>query len=651
MNLNESQKKALAINNGELRLIAGAGCGKTTILILKIKKLLTLGAKPENIFVVTFTKKAAEEMKSRLLKEFKNANSIYISTYHAFCFQIIKKYVEYTWLKDPFNIADSNDQINLIKSIYQKKFEPTKKRSIFFKIKTIISNWKNSELNYLKIRSYKFENELKQKAQIIFRYYQEFLRLSNSIDYDDIILICYQLLKNKNIIPKVISKIKYLLVDEFQDTNDLQFKLIKLLAQNTIHFVVVGDPDQNIYTWRGANYKLLTNFEKSFSNCKTILLEENYRSSQKILNFANKLLANNSLKNINTRKTLYTNKYSKVNKKPILYTTKTYKDEIKNNINEIKKLVFKKKYSYKDIFIIYRSKYLSREIEQQLTINKIPFKIFNNATSFFQLKEIRDVICLMKCFLYHDDFSIMRSLLLIKNFGIKKIANFNNIKEEKNINLYQLIFENNELIEKRTWNLIYFMKELFSKYQLSNLKPDFNLYNFAKKLLKIFDYDSIIEQSQKDKIDVKNNVNEFLIYLKEIDLKYLNESRKNLVLGFLEDIFLTESVNENKNNDDNCVALMTIHAAKGLENKIVFLVSVCEGVIPAKKSVKTSEIQEELRALYVACTRAKDYLILSSNYGFRSTWFSYNVNRSRFLDDLEDVLEEKNLARQTEDIE
>ncbi len=478
------------------------------------------------------------------------------------------------------------------------------------------------------------DNDKSSKYIKIYESYQKHLLKIQVLDFDDLIIYTYKLfLKFPDILKKYQNQIKFLLVDEFQDTNKTQFNLIKLLIKSTNNLTVVGDPNQNIYTWRGADSNLLLNLVKYYPNLKTIILNQNYRSNTGILNLANSVIKNNYNQNQNNcQKSLYSNTI--VDHKPQIFWGLDYKSEVKKIIIEIKKFIING-YKYKDILILYRNNSLSREIEEQFRFQKIPFKVFG-AFNFFDREEVKDLMSMLKSIYIKDDVSLERTIALIPKFGRRKLDEVLELKSKLNLSIYDAIVFHSEALKPLTKKILTPLIKKIQDYN-QNFCSFQSLEKILKDLLEIIGYNLQLKKKQNSK-DKKKNVNELKKMLVNFDNEYQEEKiSKKMELFFDKINFLDNSKNMDENDD--YVSLMTIHSSKGLENEIVFIVSLCEGIFPSSHSLlEANGIAEERRLLYVAITRAKYKLFLSYNFEQQSRYFNHDKPRydeprkkSRFL--------------------
>lgn len=630
--INEKQKEAIESGNEPLMVIAGAGSGKTFVLTQRIINLVNeLGFYHNSILAFTFTNKAANEIRERILSSIPDMPFNWIGTFHSICLKILREDISVLNRSNNFVILDEEDQLSVIKEIYKIKA---------FSKDIIVQKKALSYVSYLKSKKIDVEDQeeindeltrsdlSEDKIKIIsicYKEYCNYLLVKNLLDFDDLIICVNKIFSiNEEVKLKWQSRFNYILVDEFQDTNEDQFELLNHLIRNKENIFIVGDPDQMIYSWRGAYSNIFEDFQIIYPNHKKIILEKNYRSSQNILDVSNQLIRNNKFR---IDKALYTDNNRGSN---IIYYQAISSDRESNWIaNKIIDLKDNYGYRYKDIVVLYRSNYLSRNIEQSLIYKDIPYIIFGGL-KFFQRKEIKDLISFMKLICFDDDVSLNR----IHNTPKRKIseavyskilqfANYNNISTWES---FKRVHEINEL------------KDAAKK----------SCYEFYEMILTFKEFKYISINDLVDKI--LDNTN-YLEYLKEADEEYRVENIRELksaiglyqyrnpsstLQDYLQEITLYMS-NEEKNLENNrdYVSLMTIHNAKGLEFKNVFLIAFCDGLFPSSKSIEKGDISEERRIAYVAMTRAKQNLFISSHDGknFHSSKLS-DLMPSRFIEEI-----------------
>ena len=587
--LNEMQKKAVVKTDGPLLVLAGAGSGKTKVLTTKIAYLIEqMHINPYNILAITFTNKAAREMKDRITNMLGMlANSIQISTFHSFGLTIVRENAEKLDLKSNFTILDSEDSLTIIKKIMKDlniNAESVKPKYV----KNQISGAKNELMSPLEYERFAMTEQEKNVVEI-YKVYQKRLLISNSVDFDDLLMMPIILFrKNPDILERYQERFKYILIDEYQDTNEAQYTLVKMISSKYKNVCVVGDNDQSIYSFRGANYQNILNFEKDYKSAETIMLEENYRSTKNILKVANEVIVNN---NKRKDKNLWTE--NEVGNKVKYYRASDEKDEAIYVTKEIQKLI-DEGIPKNEIAVLYRTNAQSRTIEEALLRENIPYKVIGSFY-FYNRKEIKDLICYLK--LIHnsyDDNSLLRVINVPKRgIGDKTIQNITEKATEKSICLYDAIESGKELIFKN--KLEYIKKEAENCSLTDLIDLILNETGMKEELVK--------EKTIESEIRLEN-LEEFKSITKNFEEKYGIISLDE----FLDEISLVADVEEHK-NDTDVVTLMTIHSAKGLEFDNVFIIGMEEGIFPHFNSfLDANQIEEERRLCYVAITRAKKNL-------------------------------------------
>lgn len=614
--LNDMQKKAVTCTEGPLLVLAGAGSGKTKVLTTRIAYLINeKNVDPSSILAITFTNKAAKEMKDRVIKLIGNIGySMKISTFHSFGLSILKEHCDLLGYSKNFTIIDSDDSMTLIKKIVKdlnldsKIFNPKM-------IRNKISGAKNELMDPAEY--VRFANtDMEEKIVSVYERYQKRLKLNNSFDFDDLLMLPIKLLKeNPDVLKQYQEKFKYVMVDEYQDTNQAQYILTKMMSAKYKNICVVGDNDQSIYMFRGANYRNILNFEKDYKNTSVILLEENYRSTKNILDVANSIIKNNKSRK---DKTLWTNNDDGLKIK--YHRSSNEKDESFYVVSEIKKIL-NNGVPLSEIAVLYRANAQSRNIEEVLLRDNIPYKVVG-AFYFYNRKEIKDLIAYLKLIYNHNDDNSLTRIINVpkRGIGLKAIENLNTkaMLEEKS--LYDSLSTQKELDFKRL------IDDLSKKSETMSLTELVDCILNDSKMKEELELEKTIESEVR-----LENLEEFKSITKSFE-----ESKGIVSLGeFLEEISLVSDVEEYKNNT-NVVTLMTIHSAKGLEFDNVFLIGMEEGLFPHANCLNDAEeLEEERRLCYVAVTRARKRLWLVNAksrmlYGKES----YNM-QSRFIDEID----------------
>ncbi len=613
-NLNKEQLEAVTTIDGSLLILAGAGSGKTKVLTTRIAYLIEQGINPSHILAITFTNKAAKEMKERLTSLIGPvAYGMQISTFHALGLVIVKENYDLLGYKNNFTIIDSDDSLTLIKKILKdigldpKIYNPKA-------IKNRISGAKNELIDYREYEKY-VNSEFEEVVLKVYEKYQQRLKTNNSFDFDDLLIMPIKLFKeNPHVLQKYQQKYKYILVDEYQDTNEAQYILIKMISAKYQNICAVGDPDQTIFSWRGANYKNILNFEKDYPNTKVVKLEKNYRSTQNILNAANDIIENNKSRK---EKKLWTD--SDIGSKIKYHQAIDERDEANYVVNEIKKLLAEG--AKKDeIAVLYRTNAQSRNIEEALLKENVPYKIIGGF-SFYNRKEIKDLVAYLKViYNQNDDLNLLRIINVPKRgIGPKTISNLTLKASLENKSLYEAIEQGKELEFKKIID------------QLIALKENSSLTEIVEAVLEISGLRKELENEKTIEADVRlENLEEF----KSITKTFEENNGIIMLDEFLMEISLVSDIEEHKDSH-GVITLMTLHAAKGLEFDNVFIVGLEEGVFPHTNSFDNiDELEEERRLCYVGITRAKKRVFLVS--AKQRTLFgitNYNLT-SRFVEEI-----------------
>ena len=613
-NLNDKQKEAVLYINGPMLVLAGAGSGKTKVLTNRIANLIDNGISPANILAITFTNKAAKEMKDRVFNLIGNdAYMIQISTFHSLGLKILKENYEKLGYDKNFVVIDSDDALTVIKKIMKDmNLSPQ-----YYNAKNIRNKISSAKKELMDLQS--FANlEYDKNIVKVYEKYLEKLKLNNSVDFDDLLILPIRLFREyPSVLESYQERYKYILIDEYQDTNECQYIFSKMLAKKYKNIFVVGDNDQAIYAFRGANYKNILNFEKDYPDCKTILLEENYRSTKTILNAANSVIKNNKLRK---DKNLWSNneegeliKYIRTDgeKEEADYVAKEIKKLISEGVNPV------------DIAVLYRTNAQSRVMEEACLKNNIPYKIIGSFY-FYNRKEIKDLICYLRLINnYKDDVSLLRVINVPKRkIGEKTIDNISNVALVNNSCLFDAINGGKELEFK---NLILDLKEKCENLSLTEMVE------------LVLDKSGIKQELENEKsLDSEirlENLEEF----KSITKNYEEEYGVISLDDFLNEISLVSDMSEHQDGN-NKVSLMTVHSVKGLEFDDVFVIGMEEGIFPHYNAINegtNSAIEEERRLCYVAITRAKKKLWLL-NAKKRMLFGNTQVNPpSRFMDEID----------------
>ena len=616
--LNDRQKEAVVNTDGPMLILAGAGSGKTKVLTTKVAYLIEeKNIDPNNILAITFTNKAAKEMKERIFKlEGNSAFYIQISTFHSFGLKILKENCELLGYEKNFTILDSDDSLSIIKKIMKElnidanKYNPKA-------IKNVISNNKNEIIDPEKYSLY-VNTDFDEIALEVYRKYEKSLKINNAVDFDDLLILPLKLFNNNpGVLQKYQEKYKYVFIDEYQDTNEPQYILSKMISAKYKNITVVGDADQAIFTWRGANYKNILNFEKDYKDAKVVLLEENYRSTKTILNAANNVIKNNKIRK---EKNLWTQ--NEEGSKITYYKAFDEKDESNYVVNEIKKLI-EKGVNPKDICVLYRANAQSRTVEEAFLTSNISYNIVGSY-AFYNRKEIKDLIAYLKL-IYNNKDDV--SLLRVINYPKRGIGN----KAIENLAI------KSNVLDKSLYEVIDSGKELEFKNMIEEIKKEESHLTLTELIDMVLDKSGVkksLEDEKSIEADIRlENLEEFKSIAKAMEI---NEGIVSLE-ELLDKLALVSDVSEQKNDNEDKVTLMTMHAVKGLEYDYVFVVGVEEGLFPHSNSLESNdELEEERRLCYVAITRAKKKLYLI-NARSRILYGKVSSNvPSRFINEISD---------------
>lgn len=616
--LNDRQKEAVVNTDGPMLILAGAGSGKTKVLTTKVAYLIEeKNIDPNNILAITFTNKAAKEMKERIFKlEGNSAFYIQISTFHSFGLKILKENCELLGYEKNFTILDSDDSLSIIKKIIKElnidanKYNPKA-------IKNVISNNKNEIIDPEKYSLY-VNTDFDEIALEVYRKYEKSLKINNAVDFDDLLILPLKLFNNNpGVLQKYQEKYKYVFIDEYQDTNEPQYILSKMISAKYKNITVVGDADQAIFTWRGANYKNILNFEKDYKDAKVVLLEENYRSTKTILNAANNVIKNNKVRK---EKNLWTQ--NEEGSKITYYKAFDEKDESNYVVNEIKKLI-EKGVNPKDICVLYRANAQSRTVEEAFLTSNISYNIVGSY-AFYNRKEIKDLIAYLKL-IYNNKDDV--SLLRVINYPKRGIGN----KAIENLAI------KSNVLDKSLYEVIDSGKELEFKNMIEEIKKEESHLTLTELIDMVLDKSGMkksLEDEKSIEADIRlENLEEFKSIAKAMEI---NEGIVSLE-ELLDKLALVSDVSEQKNDNEDKVTLMTMHAVKGLEYDYVFVVGVEEGLFPHSNSLESNdELEEERRLCYVAITRAKKKLYLI-NARSRILYGKVSSNvPSRFINEISD---------------
>lgn len=638
--LNERQKEAVLATEGPVLVLAGAGSGKTTVLVNRIAYMISeKHIRPWNILAITFTNKAAREMKDRIERLLGDtAKDMWIGTFHSVCVRILRSCIDLLGYSRDFVIYDTADTKTVMKECL-RELDIDEKSFPVRNVLSIISNAKNDLMDAATFENvYKSDYRMSIIAKIYYRY-QTKLRKNNAVDFDDIILNTVKILsENPDVLSKYQDKFQYILVDEYQDTNNSQYLLINLLAQANRNLCVVGDDDQSIYKFRGANIGNILNFEDDYSDVQKITLDQNYRSTQNILDAANSVISNNKGR---MGKSLWTSNGD--GNKVFVYTGTNEYDEARYIARQIKKH-FDEQGSFSDCAILYRTNAQSRVIEEMLMRESVPYKVLSGLR-FYDRKEIKDIIAYLRVvYNPNDDVSLARIINEPKRkIGNATLEKARNIAREKETSLYDVISHADDYPEFKTA-----IKKLLSFsgiiQSLIKLKDTVTIEDLTGRILNDTGYMPalVMEDTTESKTRIEN-LGEFISVITEFEK---NEETGNTLGEFLENISLVSDIDGYDENEDSAV-LMTIHSAKGLEFPIVFLSGLEEGLFPGMRSMESDDdIEEERRLCYVAITRAKEQLYITKTISRTIHGKTMPTTASRFFKEIPvEYLEDKTMLQ------
>lgn len=618
--LNDEQKKAVMHLNGPCLVLAGAGSGKTRVLTTRIAYLIDNGIPSYNILAITFTNKAAKEMKERV-ETLVPGNYAFLGTFHSLGVRILRENSKECGLESNFTILDSDDVLSLIKRIMKNKEIDPKELAPSY-VRNRISFIKNENLSSREIDNL-FNTVSEKRVLDIYQTYQELIHKNNSVDFDDLLVLPVELFKKyPEILDKYQEKFKYILVDEYQDTNEVQYQFNKLLASKYRNLFVVGDANQSIYGFRNANFRNILNFEKDYKDAYVVTLESNYRSTNNILECANCVIRNNKeRKELNLKGTIGDGV------KTQYITCENGKMEALTIIDEIKRL-YNQGYDYKDIGILYRTNGQSRLLEEVFLKENIPYNVVG-AYYFYQRKEIKDLLSYLKLINNQNDDIALRRVINEPKRGIgeKAIENLSNEATRLGSSMFDAISKGKELAFK---DLILDMIKAQDNLSLT----EFIDYVIDKSGMK----ESLTSEKSLENDLRLDNLEEF----KSVTASFEERTGSVNLSDFLEEISLVADISEHKEEKD-AVTLMTIHSAKGLEFDCVFLCGMEEGIFPHQNSFESdAEIEEERRLCYVGITRARKVLYLTNAHS-RILYGREQVNPpSRFIKEIDkDLLDVK----------
>ena len=631
--LNDRQKEAVLHTEGPLLIMAGAGSGKTKSVTNKIADLIKgMNIFPGNILAITFTNKAANEMKTRVASLLKTSvDDMWMGTFHSICVRILRRNIDKIGYDRSFTIYDRDDQVTLIRECIKERNlnkENYKESTILSRI----SSFKDSQVDPDEYINVNYKDFRERNVGELYQLYQNKLKEYNALDFDDLLIKAVELFElNPGILDYYQRKFKYIFVDEYQDTNKIQYRLVKLLSERFKNICVVGDSDQSIYSWRHADITNILDFEKDFPGAKVVLLEQNYRSTQSILNVANSVIKNNSSRK---DKNLWT---AKDEGRSVLYERLEYSEEEAYYVSrKIHELVFKG-YKLSDIAILYRTNVQSRIFEEAFVNERLPYKLVGGL-KFYDRKEVKDTLAYLKFIQNPNDNISLRRIINTPKRGIgdATLAKIQDYAIETNDSIYGVLLDIDSVnsLSQRAKNsvkpFVELMNGLMAKMEIMGLK------DFIEDVINSSGYVADLEKD--DTVESRTRIENIRDFL-SVALTFEEKNPESDMEDFLASVSLLSDVDKTV-EDDNLISLITIHSAKGLEFPVVFLVGMEEGLFPISRSFDSDDdMEEERRLCYVALTRAKEVLYITSAekrtiYG--ST--SYTIP-SRFIDEMGDTIE------------
>lgn len=638
-NLNKEQQEAVQTTKGPLLILAGAGSGKTKVLTTRIAYMIRNGVRPANILAVTFTNKAAKEMKERIGKIIgeDTVRYMWVGTFHGICGRILRENIDKyntatgKHLDKNFTIYDDSDtnqiitraikKLNLDDKVYQTKL-----------VKSVISNAKNKMQDATTFATYARDFK-SQKIAAVYEEYEKTLNNNNAIDFDDMLMLTVKLLEqNEEVRAQYYNRFKHIMVDEYQDTNLAQYNLVNMLYTNLSKEVpderslcVVGDVDQSIYSWRGADFTIIMNFQKDYPKTKLIKLEQNYRSTAHILQAANAVIENN---NERVEKVLYSNKGE--GEKLSYYIASDEADEANYIISNIKRTAGG---NYNQFAILYRTNNQSRALEEVCMATGVPYRIYGG-TKFYDRAEVKTVICYLKLINNTDDSQSLRRVINIpkRGLGDTTLKNLTDFANSKDISLYEAIkICEDSGIAPKTRSKLKDFANLIQKFR--DAQGAYSLKDFVTLVIEKSGYLAELQAKAANDPEYQDDINN-LQELVNVAEEFVPEEEDNLLGEFLQQVALVSDL-DSMEDEANNVTMMTLHAAKGLEFPTVFIAGMDEGIFPSQRTLQVpSEVEEERRLMYVGITRAEEKLYLISAKR-RQTWGEYRYyNPSRFMEEI-----------------
>lgn len=637
--LNDRQKEAVLHTEGPLLIMAGAGSGKTRVVTHKIAYLIEeMNVFPGNILAITFTNKAANEMKTRVANLLNtNVDDMWMGTFHSICVRILRRDIDKIGYNRSFTIYDRDDQITLIRECIKERNlnkENYKESTILARI----SSFKDSQIDPDRYINENYKDFRERNVGELYALYQKKLKEYNALDFDDLLIKAVELFENNpSILDYYQRKFKYIFVDEYQDTNKIQYRLVKLLSERFKNICVVGDSDQSIYAWRGADISNILDFEKDFPGAKVVLLEQNYRSTQSILNVANAVIQNNSGRK---DKKLWSDKDEG---RPIEYEQTEYSEEEAYYVaRKIHELVYKG-YKLSDIAILYRTNVQSRTFEEAFMKEGLPYKLVGGL-KFYDRKEVKDILAYLKFIQNPNDNISLRRIINTPKRGIgdATLGKVQDYAFNTNDSIYGVLLNIDRVsdLSQRAKNsvkpFVEMMNGLMAKMEIMGIK------DFIEEVINSSGY---IEDLEKDNTVESRTRIENIKDLISVALTFEEKNPESNMEDFLASVSLLSDVDKTE-DQDNVITMMTVHSAKGLEFPVIFLVGMEEGLFPISRSFDSDDdMEEERRLCYVAVTRAEEILYIT-NAQKRTIYgnTSYTIP-SRFIDEMGDTIEKKEVKK------
>ncbi len=646
--LNNEQMLAVQAVEGPVIVFAGAGSGKTRTLTYRIAYMIKASnIPPYNILAITFTNKATNEMRERL-RSFVDidASKVTISTFHALCASILRKEITALGYKKDFSIVDEEDQLKVITEVVKELgYEKSKTRHF------------QKEINFNKCFMIPPKEAGDPELIKVHEAYEDKMKEENLLDFEDLLLKVYELFEtNEDILKKYQKKFKYILVDEFQDTNTIQYKIVKLLARESRNLFVVGDDDQSIYSFRGTNYENISLFKEDFPEHKLFTLCKNYRSTRPIIEAANRLIRNNKNREVKEMTCDNEGNIDDIN----IYKTSNESDEVEYVINRINALKSSRD-SYSDFAILYRSSVLLRNVELGLIRHQIPYKVYGGV-SYLRRKEIKDIIAYLKLMINFNDVNSFKRVVNVPSRGIGNVTieTILKVKKENKVDVIKAIELAGKVLSKKRSEELNKFKDIIVEFA-SRIESD-NLLNVFDDFIKKINYQAYLEDmyDKKEAEERLANLNEFKSILYTIEANNLGVGKLDYMREAFDDAVLSDSYLQNQNESWEGITISTVHSVKGLEFKYVFIIGLEDNIFPNKSRILSNdEFEEERRICYVAVTRAKEKVIIThcnsrllygSRYQNKASQFISEIMGNKSYNDLSVLPVKPQISTQTKTI-